>query len=229
MKGRPIGIGTTILQRFASESMAAGVMNTDSDLDYDELAYDLQLEEVIAASLKLLPSTSHSPPPSTSSRPSPFLDDGYEYHDADMLSNNDALQDEVQLDHRLHDLVAGDVINVSDDEWEEYDWLSYRTSVSALDGNPLFDSEGFRLYFKGLVSEENVGDVTVIVVAVFDPRHNLLVEVKKPLETVREREAIDPVVAELMALIEGLEAALVLPLERVSFFCDDRTLYRYVS
>lgn len=229
MKGRPIGIGTTIEQRFASKSMAAGVMNTDSDLDYDELVYDLQLEEVIAASLKLLPSTSHSPPPSTSSRPSPFLDDGYEYHDADMLSKNDALQDEVQLDHRLHDLVAGDVINVSDDEWEEYDWLSYRTSVSALDGNPLFDSEGFRLYFKGLVSEENVGDVTVIVVAVFDPRHNLLVEVKKPLETVREREAIDPVVAELMALIEGLEAALVLPLERVSFFCDDRTLYRYIT
>ncbi|CAK9314432.1 unnamed protein product [Citrullus colocynthis] len=209
--------------------MAAGVINTDSDLDYDELTYDLQLEEVITASLKLLPSTSHSPPPSTSSRPSPFLDDGYEYHDADMLSNNDALQDEVQLDHRLHDLVDGDVINVSDDEWEEYDWLSYHTSVSALDDNPLFDSEGFRLYFKGLVSEENVGDVTVIVVAVFDPRHYLLVEVRKPLETVREREAIDPVVAELMALIEGLEAALVLPLERVSFFCDDRTLYRYIT
>ncbi|XP_038902119.1 probable E3 ubiquitin-protein ligase ARI9 isoform X1 [Benincasa hispida] len=211
--------------------MAVGEMNIDSDLDDDELAYDLQLEEVIAASLNHLSSTSQFPSPSTSSRPSPFLDDDYKNLDAIMLLDNDALEDEDELDHRLHDLVAGDVINVSDDEWDEYDWLSFRTSVSTLDmlGNHFFDPEGFRLYFKGLVSEESVGDVTVIVVAVFDRRNNLLMEVRKPLETVREREAINPVVAELMTLIEGLEAALVFPLERVSIFCDDRTLYRYVT
>lgn len=210
--------------------MASGATNIDSDLDDDELAYDLQMEEVIAASLNFLPSTSHSPPPSTSSRPSPFPDDDSENHDAIMLLDDDASVGDDGLEHRLNDLVAEDFINVSDDEWGGYDWMSYRTSMSALKlCNPLFDPDSSRLYFKGLVNEESVRDETVTVVAVFDPRENLMMEVKRPLETVRERGAISPVVAELMALIEGLEAALVFPLKRVSFFCDDRALYRYVS
>ncbi|KAA0035309.1 E3 ubiquitin-protein ligase dbl4-like [Cucumis melo var. makuwa] len=210
--------------------MASGATNIDSDLDDDELAYDLQMEEVIAASLNFLPSTSHSPPPSTSSRPSPFPDDDSENHDAIMLLDDDASVGDDGLEHRLNDLVAEDFINVSDDEWGGYDWMSYRTSMSALKlCNPLFDPDSSRLYFKGLVNEESVRDETVTVVAVFDPRENLMMEVKRPLETVRERGAISPVVAELMALIEGLEAALVFPLKRVSFFCDDRALYRYIT
>lgn len=185
-----------------------GSVILDSGLDDDELAYDLQLKEVIALSqTQFSPPTSYSPPPSASSRSSPFLDDDNEMRYATNLWT----------------------YLTSDDDGMGYDYrMPSDTDVSAL-LDPLFDSESYRLYFKGLVGKETAGDVTIIAVAVFDSRDDLLIHVRKPLEAARENEAVSPEVAELMALIKGLEAALSLHLERVSFFCDDYMLHQYVS
>ncbi|KAG7035460.1 putative E3 ubiquitin-protein ligase ARI9, partial [Cucurbita argyrosperma subsp. argyrosperma] len=188
--------------------MVDGTVILDSGLDDDELAYDLQLKEVIALSqTQFSPPTSYSPPPSASSRSSPFLDDDNEMRYATNLWT----------------------YLTSDDDGMGYDYrMPSDTDVSAL-LDPLFDSESYRLYFKGLVGKETAGDVTIIAVAVFDSRDDLLIHVRKPLEAARENEAVSPEVAELMALIKGLEAALSLHLERVSFFCDDYMLHQYVT
>jgi ribonuclease HI len=97
----------------------------------------------------------------------------------------------------------------------------------------LVDTECFRLYSKGLVSEERIRDMKVTVagagVAICDPRDSLILEVRKNLEAFVDGQVVTNEVAELEALIEGLNKALGLNLKRLTFFCDDYVLYRYVS
>lgn len=87
----------------------------------------------------------------------------------------------------------------------------------------------FRIYFKGLISEEKVKDEKLgyagIGVAICDVRDNLILEIKKPLTGI----GLSKQAAELKALIEGLNAAFTLELNRVEFFCDYYPIYQYVS
>jgi len=97
----------------------------------------------------------------------------------------------------------------------------------------LVDTEYFRLYSKGLVSEERIRDMKVIVagagVAICDSRDSLILEVRKNLEAFVDGQVVTNEVAELEALIEGLNKALSLNLKRLTFFCDDYVIYQYVS
>jgi len=99
------------------------------------------------------------------------------------------------------------------------------TAAGKINGNLLY-----RLYFKGLVSDENgKGKMTDVVsgfgVAICDQRDNLLFEMKGPLiDNGMSRQG-----AELKALIRGLTEALKLGIKHIVFFCDSYPIFQYVS
>ncbi|XP_019089996.1 PREDICTED: uncharacterized protein LOC104737878 [Camelina sativa] len=88
----------------------------------------------------------------------------------------------------------------------------------------------YRIYCKGLVSEEVVKDETRQIggfgVAICDPEDNRLYEMRKALG---DEESTQQEVAELAALVHGLKWALELDLARVTFFCDDSNILEYVT
>ena len=64
-----------------------------------------------------------------------------------------------------------------------------------------------------------------IGVAICDPRGNLVFQLSKPLVG----SGMGRLVAEIKALIEGLETALALDLKHLTFCCDYFPVYQYVS
>ncbi|KAM1457240.1 hypothetical protein ACFX13_035297 [Malus domestica] len=56
---------------------------------------------------------------------------------------------------------------------------------------------------------------------------NLIFEARKNLEAVVDGVVLSNEVAKLEAIIEGLNKALTLDLEAVTFFCDDYRIYQY--
>ncbi|PSR89993.1 E3 ubiquitin-protein like [Actinidia chinensis var. chinensis] len=208
----------------------------ESDLD---LAFRLQMEEAITASLSLhpAPSSSSTPPP-----PIPQNEDAFnfstfqateiaklEQYCADLrLSESEAKRIRDDLHRRVHDRdVAHEINGMSEDEWEECgdDFERPFGEGSSNRGS----NETFRVYFKGLVSEARVGNskgaLAGIGVAICDSRDELIFQLKKPLLGIgNSRRA-----AEAKALIEGLNAAIALDLKRVVFYCDYFTIYQLVT
>ncbi|KAL0014127.1 hypothetical protein SO802_001196 [Lithocarpus litseifolius] len=71
------------------------------------------------------------------------------------------------LDRRIHDQkLTVDIGNIPDEQWEKYGNNYHRpyhmAKSSPSSSKALVDSECFRLYFKGLVSEERVRGVTKV-------------------------------------------------------------------
>ena len=191
----------------------------ESDLDF---AFCLQLQEALAASLTLEPSSSSAP----SSRRG-VLGGGGDRGRIETL----ALQEREDLARRVHDQrFAAEIAAVSDDEWADRgDYLQRPFGEGSSSASASASAAAvFRLYFKGLVSDEEEGGkkkLAGIGVAISDPRDNLVFEVSKPLfgnGLVRQA-------AEAKALIEGLEAALALDLDRIVVFFDSFPLFRFVS
>ncbi|KAK1588138.1 hypothetical protein Q3G72_020168 [Acer saccharum] len=127
-------------------------------------------------------------------------------------------------------MFAKELLSIPDDEWSEWGGNFEKpdgegTSKSVVDGG---DCE-FRLYFKGLVSQESVNGKTVefsgIGVATCGPMDNVIFELKKPL--IGDRMNKNAV--EIKALIEGLNAALSLELKRVQFLTDYFPLYQFIT
>ena len=91
------------------------------------------------------------------------------------------------------------------------------------------DEAVFRLYFKGLVSEEKIGNEKTLMagigVAICDPRDNLVFELRKPLFG----KGLNKVACDAKALIEGLNAALTLELKKIILYCDNYTFHQFVS
>ncbi|KAK1587846.1 hypothetical protein Q3G72_017393 [Acer saccharum] len=127
-------------------------------------------------------------------------------------------------------MFAKELLSIPDDEWSEWGGNFEKpdgegTSKSVVDGG---DCE-FRLYFKGLVSQESVNGKTVefsgIGVATSGPTDNVTFELKKPL--IGDRMNKNAV--EIKALIEGLNAALSLELKRVQIITDYFPLYQFIT
>ncbi|XP_004295986.1 PREDICTED: uncharacterized protein LOC101314644 [Fragaria vesca subsp. vesca] len=238
----------TILSEQPRELMAAKTL--DSDLD---IAFSLQMQEAMTASLSHhLPSSSSLPPPPPPPLP-PIHDEyddvldlaaalmlediekfaqEYQDHERSLFEIRKAKED---LDRRIHDQnFAAEVRNVPEDYWSKYgDHYEKPYCGDGASSSSAVESECLRLYCKGLVGEEVVRDSKVVVagagVAICDPRDNLIFEARKNLEAfdggvVRSNEAV-----ELQALIEGLETALTLELKTLTFFCDGYMLYQYVT
>ncbi|KAB1226127.1 putative E3 ubiquitin-protein ligase rbrA [Morella rubra] len=242
---------STALSEQSGVLMAAKTL--DSDLDF---AYQLQMQEAINASLALQPSSSGSPP----SPPSPNVDvyspnDGVldiaatlmmQDLDRYMQEHFDRKRSEAEmtrmredLDRRIHDQKFADyILNISDEEWRIYGDnyhgpYGIDASSSSSSSTALVDTECFRLYFKGLVSEENVRGMKVMVagtgVAICDSKDRPILEVKKNLEAFVDGQVVTNEVASLEALIEGLDRALSLDLKRITFFCDHYNVHQYVT
>ena len=136
------------------------------------------------------------------------------------------------LDHRIHNKkIAVDIHNILDQQWEKYGdnyhrpYRTAKSSSSSSSSKALVDSECFRLYFKGLVSEERVKGIMVNVsgvgVAICDSPDNMILEARKNVEAMVSGVVVSGEVAELQALIEARNKALTLDLKSVTFFCED--------
>ncbi|KAL5765867.1 hypothetical protein ACOSP7_016484 [Xanthoceras sorbifolium] len=220
----------------------------ESDLDF---AFRLQFEEAISASLANLPSTSTSSVSSSSlqrQQQQPPQDDTVVTTSFAALQSEELLKTELELadsdqaklemhktreelNRLVHDQVfAKELSTMPDEEWSEWGDNFEKpygegTSKSVDDGE---DCE-FRLYFKGLVSQENANGKTAsfsgIGVAICGPTDNVIFELKKPL--IGDRMSKNAV--EIKALIEGLNAALSLELKRVRFLTDYFPLYQFIT
>jgi hypothetical protein len=221
----------------------------DSDLD---LAYHLQMQEAMTASLALQPSTSRRPSAAATvilreleDRVLREPEIGKLREDLDRkLANNIINIPDEEWESDIINISdeegENDVVYIPDEEWEVTLHNNYRrpyesTDPSSSSSAALVEAECFRLYFMGLVSEESVSvrDTKVTVagagVAIFDSRDSLILEVRKNLEALVDVQTVTYEIAELEALIEGLNEALRLDLKRLTFFCDDYMLYQYVS
>ncbi|PRQ33724.1 putative aminoacyltransferase, E1 ubiquitin-activating enzyme [Rosa chinensis] len=236
----------TILSEQRRELMAAKTL--DSDLD---IAFSLQMQEAMTASLSQQPSSSRPPPPP------PLIHDEYddvldlavalmledvqkfaqEYddHERSLFEISQAKED---LDRRIHDQnFADEVRNVPEDYWSKYGDYYEKPycgdGASSSSSKPAVETECLRLYCKGLVGEEVVRDSKVVVagagVAICDPRDNLIFEARKNLEAFDGGVVMSNEAVELEALLEGLNTALTLDLTNVTFFCDGYMLYQYVT
>lgn len=243
-----------IITEQRSELLAAKALC--SDLDF---AFQLQLQEAMTASLVSNPSI--KPSPSLQEEVTP-VSDSQETGALDLATtlllediarfsmefkDREKCQAEMrktkeELDRRIHDQKFANYIrNVPEDDWmkygdnyeKPYGQASSSSSSSSSPSRVFLDSECFRVYSKGLISEERIRDMKVRVagigVAVCDPKDNLLLEKMMPLESVVDGKETSTECAELEALVEGLNIALVLGLENVTFFCSDYMLYQYVS
>ena len=122
------------------------------------------------------------------------------------------------LSRRIHDQkLAIDIHNIPDQQWEKYSDNYHRKSFpssSSSSSKALVDSECFKLYFKGLVSEERVRGIMVNVagagVAICDSWDNLILEARKNVEAMVNGVVVSGEVAELQALIEALNKALTM-------------------
>lgn len=219
------------------ELMAAEAL--ESDLEF---AFRLQLEEAMAASLTLQPSSS-------SSRPSNRASINHSQHHDDVVFNFASLQNkEIErfeqerrdrekseremrrmvddMNRRIHDQnFAEEILKIPEEDWDEYGDNVERPYGEG----PSESSEVFNLYFKGLINEEWVRGSTVslagIGVAICDSKDNLIFELRKPLPcNGMNRQAL-----EIIALIEGLNAAFTLDLKRITYFCDYYPLYQFFT
>ncbi|XP_071698485.1 E3 ubiquitin-protein ligase RSL1-like [Rutidosis leptorrhynchoides] len=192
--------------------MAASAFESDLDL-----AFRLQLEEAMAASLAFQSSSSNSPP----------VNDNINLIDLQTLEFKTK---KLKLD-RDHE---NEILHMPRDNSDK----SYGESSSSSSKGES-SSEVFRVYFKGMIEEDRVGGcgskrkrkavaVAGIGIAICDSRDELIYEMKKPLDMVKDG-LVSKMCVEEKALIEALNASAALNLKRIVFYCDYHTLYQYVS
>ncbi|KAL6276033.1 hypothetical protein ACE6H2_019634 [Prunus campanulata] len=212
----------------------------ESDMD---LAFNIQLQEALAASLALQPSSSSTQPPLNDAvRTIPNTPTHVSLKAEELIRMEQELKDgEIEmrkaredLNRRIHDdQVAREIKKIPEDEWQESGELFAKPfgegSSSSSSTKRVESGSVFRLYFKGLVSEEMVGNEKVVLagvgVALCDSRDNLVFEVRKPLIG----NGMSKNGAQLKALIEGLNAALALDLKRITFFCENFPIFQFVN
>ncbi|XP_052187626.1 E3 ubiquitin-protein ligase RSL1 [Diospyros lotus] len=235
------GFETIAAQR--RELMAAQALESDLDL-----AFRLQMQEAIDASLSLCPPSSSPPRPAQPQEDEDVVFnlsilqaeelDRFERERRDRLvAEAEMKRIKEDLHRRIHDYKVADEIHyMAEDDWDEYGDNFARpygegtSSSSSSSSNGVNTSvETFRVYFNGLLLDERALGTKVplagIGVAICDSRDNLIFELKKPLTgNGTNRQA-----AQAKALIEGLNAAIDLDLKRVVFYCDCFPLFQFVT
>lgn len=181
--------------------------------DDSEMAYNLQLEEAIAASLL----DAAAPPPDTAA------------YDALIAWYQDALDAErLRLDllRQVHDrALACEIMSVPDEEWLQTGNNLHRPFGEGSSSSSSSSSNGqnfqFKVYVKGL-GERGAGGIGV---AICDGNDGLLFELSKGLSGKdQDKELVD-----FTALIEGLDAAAMLDLKRITVVTDNPLLYQHVG
>ncbi|KAJ4890523.1 zinc finger (C3HC4-type RING finger) family protein [Raphanus sativus] len=241
---------SVILEEQREEIMAAKTLARDHDL-----AFNLQMQEALAVSRAAHTSSSSSSPQSPKLDFADDDDEGFDYTslilediarvDQERRDREFGAQEmkrlKLDLDRRIHDQrFAKEIMNIPDADWtKDGDFFhkpyslgsaSSSSSSSSVDKVPAVEGECFRVYCKGLVSEEMIGETRVTVggvgVAICDSADNLIWEVSKVLGA---EESKSPEIAELEAIVRGLDEALNFDLGSVTFFIDDFKLFNYVT
>ncbi|WOL04813.1 hypothetical protein Cni_G13535 [Canna indica] len=234
------------------ELMAATA--AESDL---ELAFRLQMEEAMAASLAThLPSSSAAAAAASSSssfaRPIIATTATREIGNANQgLADAMRLQtlelDRYQLEakdrerslteicqavenlrRRAYDeRFAREILAMPDDDWEEYG-DEFERPIDAAD---TVYEPNFRIYFKGMTREQVSNGASVqlaaIAVAICDPNDNLVLKIQKPVLNSDVKKCRE--MLESTALIEGLNAVISLGIKRVHVFCEYNVLYNHLK
>lgn len=232
---------TNDLQSLLSEQRRELAAAEAMDSDF-EFAFRLQLQEALAASLGSQPSSSSSVEPLVSfddavSRPTTLQSEELARLEQEI---KDRQQSEIEtrkmkedLSRRMHDqMVAREVLRIPEDDWREWGdnfEKPFDEGCSKRDAVRGDRDTVFRLYFKGLVSEERLRDEKIVLagigIAICDPSDNLIFEMSKPLVG----NGMNKVATQTKALIEGLNAAIALDLRRLTFYCDYHPLFQFVS
>lgn len=240
---------SVILEEQREEIMAAKTLARDHDL-----AFNLQMQEALAVSRAAHTSSSSSSPQSPKLDFADDDDEGFDYTslilediarvDQERRDREFGAQEmkrlKLDLDRRIHDQrFAKEIMNIPDADWSKDGDFFHKpyslgsassSSSSSVDKVPAVEGECFRVYCKGLVSEEMIGETRVTVggvgVAICDSADNLIWEVSKVLGA---EESKSPEIAELEAIVRGLDEALNFDLGSVTFFIDDFKLFNYVS
>lgn len=201
--------------------------------DDSDFAFNLQLEEALTTSL--LDGAVSSP--NSDGLPydavfGPVLsdalqrDDLYKYERELLdLYGTEAAAKRLRLDlcRQVHDRAfACEISNIPEEEWRR---IGDDLQKPYGEGSPSSDVKGlgYRVYVKGLVE----GIVGGVAVAIRDDNDGLVFELSKGLSG--KDQIVNEEIVELKALIEGLDAAVMLELERVTFVTDNRLLYLHVS
>ncbi|KAL2541152.1 zinc finger (C3HC4-type RING finger) family protein [Abeliophyllum distichum] len=210
--------------------MAAEALESDLDL-----AFNLQLQEAINASL----SASFSPPKSelkSTTQNDKFFDfTSRQFDELHKLEQdlNDRVVSETEfkrmrdaLHLRIHDhRVAREMATIPKDQWlESGERFERPYGEGSSKGRK---EETFRVYVKGLVELYLPKEIVLggIGVAICDSKDELLFEWKKPVVG----NGMSRQIVEMRALIEGLNAAKELDLKRVVFYCDYFPVFNYVT
>ncbi|RZB80030.1 ATP-dependent RNA helicase DEAH11, chloroplastic isoform B [Glycine soja] len=213
------------------------------DLDF---AFRLQLKEALAASLAAQPSSSSSAAAAIIEQPVVVIHDDdvnamtlqreelarmeREMKDREQ-SEAETLKMREELCRRIHDeKVAREISAIPEKDWQQWGDNFEKPFGEGSSSSSLSREEGVvRVYFKGLVSEENVRGRKVVLsgigVAICDLSDNLIFEVSKSLIG----NGTSKVAAEIKALIEAFNAAIALDLKRVVYCCDYYPLFQFVS
>eukprot|EP00262_Sarcandra_glabra_P016387 TRINITY_DN5329_c0_g1_i1.p1 TRINITY_DN5329_c0_g1~~TRINITY_DN5329_c0_g1_i1.p1 ORF type:complete len:550 (-),score=87.71 TRINITY_DN5329_c0_g1_i1:261-1910(-) len=221
------------LQTLVSEQQKQLMAASDLESDLD-LAFRLQLQEAMVASLIDQPSSSSS---SSTTLPPPLPDsedhishimkiqtlelDKFQQERKDReQSEAEMLRISEDLKRRIHDeKFAREINEMPEEDWEEFG-DNFEKPMEAIE-------EPFRLYFKGLVSQElvngSVVSLSAIGVTVCDPRDKIVLKIQKPLYGVTSRG-----VAETKALIEGLSAVISLDIKNIDVVFDYVPLYNHI-
>lgn len=213
----------------------------DSDLDF---AFQLQMQEVIKVSSTSQPSSSSS----SSQQPPLLLNevndspsgiahliaeeiDNFERERSDReLVEAETRAIQQNLDRLIHDQVfARQILHVPENEWRNTgDYFEKPYGLS-----PASNEEVFRVYFKGLVSDETVMNVKMsfagIGVAICDTSDCCIFDLGKSFPVEAVDRGTESGMVELKALIEALNAAVTLGIKRVYIFCDSNSTYQFLT
>ncbi|RLN22338.1 uncharacterized protein C2845_PM07G05060 [Panicum miliaceum] len=228
----------------AALRLACSAAVSACDLDY---AFQLQLDEAIQASLRAHTSIS-SPNAASSSwtQAAPTLDEpssdvayALELQATDLAlaeqDRRDALacraahsQAAASVRIAAHDaLFPRELAAIPEDRWaRDGDCFERPLELASSSSSPLF-----RVFFKGMASGEAVGPrdrdpgLAVLAVALCGPQGNVVLRIQKP---VGEVFVGDGEVLEVMALLEGLHAALELDIRSVKVITDHKTLHNHM-
>ena len=223
-------------------SLASSAAISASDLDH---AFQLQLAEAIQASL-LVSGPNAAAASSSSSRAAPALPVPESSSDAAyafaVQATDLACAEQDRRDAEAcraaharaaasarvaaHDaLFARELAAIPEDQWAHDGDYFERPLESDKSHRPLF-----RVFSKGMASREVVGprdrdpSVAVLAAAICAPQGEVLLRIQKPVE----RFVGGRMIVEVMALMEGLDAALGLGIRSVTIVTGYRPLYNHV-
>lgn len=189
--------------------------------DDSDVAFNLQMEEAIAASL--LDGGGAPPPPVTTYDDAlagceqKFLDE--------IMAEAEAQRLQFDLLRQVHDrALACEIMSVPEEEWAKTGGNLHRPYGEGSSSSATNEKNvKFKVYVKGLVEGAAAG----IGVAICDGNDGLLFELSKGLsgsDQQTNKEFVD-----FKALIEGLDAAVMLDLKTAIIVTDNPVLYQHVT